>query len=723
MWHAKFSPDGSILVSGSERGTVLRLWNGRMGNYITTLEALYGVFEFSPDGSRLATIFNNGLRLWDVRTWDHVTALDAGVNWDFFSRFHFAPEGPGLVTLTMNGLHLWDWRTGDCIATLEAPIEARYGSVTFSPDGSRLVWSCESWLCLYDGRTGNHIATLTRPCGIILPFVLPLALQFSPTGSRLVAATENGLRVYDGRTGNHTATYEGDPKPGSTFTFSRDGSRFAVTSSDGSVWLRDGGMNNHITTLNAQNVTQLEFSPDGSTLASASAEMINLWDGKTGKHITSFLPGSQYALAFSPDGSRLASISGTSVWLWDAETEAHHTSPKSHPLMVQSFEFSPDGSRLALVHKNNTVQIWSRRMSSPVMLEGHFKRVRFSPDGARLVLASSDKMVLLDGKTGNHISALAAYDLPTPTRPRAQRGAVLAFSPDGSQLAIARSGGVVYLWDARKGNLIANLGDYSQSVLSVAFSPDGSRLATASDGMARLYSRKGVHITTLTNHLADIIYVTFAPDGLRLASLDRNGGVRLWEGLTGGLIASQRHYVHHDNLDTCIVAFSSDGSRLALGSTASERISVLLLDGRTGDHITDLQRGGGGGFVCHSKSLVFCQNDSMLAAGSSNHEVVLWDITDTARPSVLCRRCPVDMFILHNHNCLFFLEERRGLALCGLTVLDLAHPNSFDPQVICWLPPDISPKILTIHPDGSIAVVHCEDDRLLVLDISKFFVL
>ena len=733
--HAKFSPDGSILVSGYHDGTVW-LWNGRTGNYITTLEALHGVFGFSPDGSRLATIFSDGLRFWDVGTWDYITTLDAGVNinQDLYTRFQSAPEGPGLVTSTMNGLHLWDWRTGNHIASAQVAFSGvGYFYCTFSPDGSRFVFPSTNQLCLWDGRTGNHIATLEGPFGPAHHFGKPLtnslALQFSPSGSSLVVATENGLRVYDSRTGNHIATYEGNPRPGSIFTFSRDGSRFAVASSDDSVWLRDGGMNNHITTLNAQNVTHLEFSPDGSTLASASTEMIHLWDGKTGKHVTSFIPGSQRAMTFSPDGTRLASISGTSVWLWDTEMKAHHTSPKGHPLIVQSFEFSPDSSQLALVHKNNTVEIWSRWVGSPVMLDGHFKCVKFSPDGARLALASSDKVVLLDGKTGNHIGALAgqfAYglpELPTPTQPRARGQAALTFSLDGSQLAMARSGGVVHLWDAREGNLMANLSGHSESVLSIAFSPDGSRLATASsDETARLWhvdSRNGSHIATLTGHSGEVTYITFSPDGLRLVSVDCNGLVQLWDGLTGCYIASWRPYhdLIHDN--ACLVAFSSDGLRLALGNTACKCISVLLLDGRTGDHITDLQRGEEGGLIYRPKSLAFYQNDSRFAAVSRD-EMVLWDITDTARPSMLCRKTAVNMFILHNHDCLFLLEERRQLALWGLTVLDLAHTNSFDTQVICWFSPDISPSSLTVDPDGSTAVVQCEDDRLLILDISKF---
>src|ERR1700733_450311 len=174
---AKFSPDGSILVSGSENKTV-QVWNGRTGKFITTLEVLCGLFEFSPDGSRLAMIFNHDLRFWDVRTWDHITTLHARFDGSSSSPFHFAPEGPGLVTSTQNGVYLWDWRTGNCVATLKGPRRAWYDSITFSPDGSRIVWSRKSWLRLYDGKTGNHIATLEDSYPPTLTLTHPLAIQF-----------------------------------------------------------------------------------------------------------------------------------------------------------------------------------------------------------------------------------------------------------------------------------------------------------------------------------------------------------------------------------------------------------------------------------------------------------------------------------------------------------------------------------------------------------------
>ncbi|CAG2116015.1 unnamed protein product, partial [Medioppia subpectinata] len=65
------------------------------------------------------------------------------------------------------------------------------------------------------------------------------------------------------------------------------------------------------------------------------------------------------SVQFSPDGSQLASGSGdTTVRFWDVDTETPKFTATSHKHWVLSIAWSPNGQRLASADKNGTIYIW-----------------------------------------------------------------------------------------------------------------------------------------------------------------------------------------------------------------------------------------------------------------------------------------------------------------------------------------------------------------------------
>ena len=153
--------------------------------------------------------------------------------------------------------------------------------------------------------------------------------------------------------------------------YSPDGTRLAVASVFGfGIRLYDTATYQEVALLTGHTaqVYSVAFSPDGRTIASASASAsgdhtILLWDVRTGEHKQTLRGHTAQveSVAFSPDGRTLASASygyEGEVRLWDAHTGEHKQTLRGHTAQVESVAFSPDGRTLASASWDNTILLW-----------------------------------------------------------------------------------------------------------------------------------------------------------------------------------------------------------------------------------------------------------------------------------------------------------------------------------------------------------------------------
>ena len=282
-----FSPDGTLLASGSRDDTV-KLWDVATQERIANLhtDGVWSV-SFSPDGTTLASGSSGTVILWDVRTGERIATL----------------KGHTIV-----------WRTN----TLLAPVR----SVSFSPDGATLAsGSVDSTVKLWDVATKTEVATLQGHRDEVT------SVAFSPDGTLLASGSwDNTVKLWDVATQERIATL-GHGADVNAVSFSPDGTLLASGLWDGTVKLWDMATRERIATLDHREVNAVSFSAsDGALLASGSWDgTVKLWDVLIREEIVTFWHTDGItSMSFSPDGTTLVAggADGT-ILLWNIEKTPH----------------------------------------------------------------------------------------------------------------------------------------------------------------------------------------------------------------------------------------------------------------------------------------------------------------------------------------------------------------------------------------------------------------
>ncbi len=551
----------------------------------------------------------------------------------------------------------------------------REGSYQFSPDGSQLAVFTSIGIWIYDVQTGKKIKLLTDHWkGAIDKTVL------SPDWRHLTCPRNSWehheIRLWDTRTGEVKTTFEGHRERVEWVAFSPDGKMLASSDFDGIIWLWDidTGKHRQIRTPH-KIVDRVMFSPDGRTLVSSRRENrrkdIRLWDVATGEFKARLedTTGTNN-IVFNSDGTILYGASRNELRLWDSDTgkitmrlgvKNSHT---ARPI------FSPDGKTIATGGGNDyTVHLWDPQTGQlkntlkrdskyvkmimvsngvPKIVDYATKRVEsitFSPDSSILVASSDDEIVFWDTNTGEHKAMLTGkgyfYNL--------------LFSPDGRTLAArsyapkGESG--IYLWnvdpiDIRKSTLRHTITGHNTETNSIAFSPNGQTLATGHQYLVRLWDTTDEKLKVLCQghpYQVKVRSVAFSPNGKTLASLSlsiqSSGGkaeVLLWDAATGEYQVTLKG--HGKVPDRRIpnqsgIAFSPNGDILASGSgdgtvrlwnaktTARDSFFHGLRGAFFGHHKATLK-----GHTYHVLSVAFSPDGGTIASGSSDKSVRLWDL-------------------------------------------------------------------------------------------------
>lgn len=258
-----------------------------------------------------------------------------------------------------------------------------------------------------------------------------------------------------------------------------------------------------------------------------------------------FADRSAVAIEYAPDGRALAVAGGGGgVGVWDAASgrrvgpllRAPRGPVENNPHNVQGMAFGPRGL-LAAAEVGGTVRTWDlgrRELAGPTLrLAPSALGLAFSPDGSRLAIPfgavsaeGSDGVEVRDVRSGQRLARL-----PVDGEVR-----TVAFSPDGRLLAGGQVDGAALLWATDGWQRVgAPLALREASALAVAFSPDGRKLATShADGAVVLWdvgSRQPIGSPLALPGSPREVYTTasFTPDGSRLFTVHEDGRAFRWE--------------------------------------------------------------------------------------------------------------------------------------------------------------------------------------------------
>jgi WD40 repeat protein/tRNA A-37 threonylcarbamoyl transferase component Bud32 len=601
-----FSADGRLATGGGDMFRndlpgAIRIWDAKSGARLLDLtgeqKGLITGIAFSPDGDLLATasqrIDISGLRvgkpavyggevvLWDLKTAKAVGRLPGR------TCVAFDTQGKTLAMAKgMAGATLWDLATNRALKHLGAD-SGRVTCLALSHDGRKLFTvTDETKGFVMPGHYDRKVRVWNAVTGTMERLLgragqTGFSLAVSHDGRRLAVTADGRVRMWDLDGAGEPQEFIGHTHDVSDLQFSPDDAWLATSSRDRTVKVWDMARAQEVLTFRGHRdeVAGVAFGPPGAAgqqrLASVGldglAKVWDIWAGSARWTLRAH-PGIMAGLALSADGTRLATASAGDgqVKVWD--THSHQLQYALRCPETVRVAFNPSGTLLAAfggnpfdLRKPGVVRLWS--LADGRELEGvphHPMSVfglAFSPDGRFLVSASGDQ-----GK--GTLGAISLWDLTerheTATfQPPSGLNHVsnIAYSPDGSLLALATMNDGVWLFDAQTGREVRRF--RGRRYYRVAFDRTGERLAagTAADGWIAIWdTTTGTELASWHAHDGWVTAIGFTADGDRLLSasyneLNSRGDLKVWDPRQGREVLRLPGQLH--------MVMSADGHRLA----------------------------------------------------------------------------------------------------------------------------------------------------------------
>ena len=559
--------------------------------------------NFSPDATQIAVASATGVWIYDARTGAEIQLLTDHATKSGI--LAFSPDSKILATGTREKILLWDISSGKLLKSFNGS-DGGLESLKFFEDGKTL-------LCVYHDGTACLWDVITSE----IKKELRAASLRGPGGA---------LRSFLGNSPFTAALY---------LDKNNSNGMWALGYDDGKIRLDNVTTGRHLRTLQVSDepIMQLVFSPDGTLLV---AEPLNgplhLLDVTTGQSVNILTnPKIRRILSFSKDSKTLVCQARTGeIKFWDVATKTFHTTLGDKlDTSIHVFAFSPDFKILTGANQDGIIKTWDVNTGNEMasFSTGHTAvsgKLVFSPDSSILV-SGHDKTILF-WDTHNFIQTSKRIDSDTWI-------STFAFSSDGRTVISSRGFnfnkqvrktstkesvlGSLSIWDTRNWNKQSDFPVESHTMLPGQVHTYTSN--TSMDGPL-VFSQNGYMLAKVLNDPDSTDptrkQVEDNDDKVlneKQAKQDNLFSILVWEVPNGKLHFSLKG--HTDNINA--LAFTSNGKMLASGS---DDRTIRLWDTSTGTEMLNLSSE-------KTQALAFSANRKMLASGSKDGTIHLWDIT------------------------------------------------------------------------------------------------
>lgn len=566
-------------------------------------------------------------------------------------------------------------------------------AVAISPGGELVVSAgYDHQICVSNINTGKTVLRLTGHTEPIED------IAFSPDGHTIASASwDKTIKLWKAQTGQEERTLEGHQDHVRSVCFSPDGKWLASGSADGTVrlWCPTKHENDSILFASGETIRSVRFSPDQKWLAFADYKgQIHLWDFSQKKAVWQIQAHLNMAweLSFDPSSQRLASASpDRCVHIWDIRSGEEIQSIKGFSNFVSSANFSPDGRYLATTMidgSESMLRLWDAKTFEEVTsFEGHTMaiwRTAFSQDGTTMASCSSDRTIRV-------------WSLPQIIKGRSEipghsrRIAYLKVSADGYRMVSSDVGGDVWTWDILSGQILSKLPLPKRSSFQAAISGDGRVVATyrEKESLVLWSADTGKRILSLDSPEGNIHTLALSRRGEYIAC---QGEKDLWVIMRQSSISANQHRLPVKSSTTLV--FNQNNDLLASSSTSGE---IEVWDWKQDKLVIKLIVGE----KKEIRALAFSPDRKFLASGAEDNNVRVWNLASG------------EMKVLSGH-------KRWIRSICYSSDSRWLVSGSWDNCILAWDMNDNQPKAAYFTQDAVAGITFSRETYdLIAVDLAR----